>query len=113
MDEDRASTLTVLMDVSAARRETDEKLAELGPMAAKPTDLPDGLKPHLMAFAAQSVNQLIMNPTWANTLFATTLGALATDPKREDPSVLRAYLVQVASTAVAWIEVLDERKSFK
>jgi hypothetical protein len=109
MDEDRASTLTVLMDVSAARRETDEKIAELGPLAAAPRELPDGLKPHLIVYAAEAVAQLITNPSWANTLYATALGAISC--KDDNPDRLRAYLVQVASTAVAWIEILDERKS--
>lgn len=112
MDE-RASTLTVLMDVSAARRETDERIARLAEkgLASTPSELPDGLKPYLQGFAAQAISQLLLEPTWANTLYAAAINTIATDPETEDAETLRAFLVQVASVAVNWIEVLDERKN--
>lgn len=108
--DDRSATMTALMDVSAARRETDEVIEKLGDIAAKPSDLPDGLKPYLLPYVAQATNAVILEPSWANTLYAAVMATIATDPESEGMDALRAYLIQVASTAVAWVETLDERK---
>lgn len=102
--EERASTLAVLMDIGSARRETDEQIEKLGPLAAKPADLPDGLKPHLRAFAGLSIDHLIANPNWGNTMYAAALSTLSTTPE-----LLREHLVQLASVTVSWIEAIDER----
>jgi hypothetical protein len=102
--EERASTMAVLMDISSARREVDEQIESLGPLAAKPADLPDGLKPHLRGIAGVSIDHLIADPNWANTMYAAALCTLSTTPE-----LLREHLVQLASVAVSWIEAIDER----
>lgn len=109
--DDRSATMTALMDVGAARRETDEVIAKLGDIAAKPSDLPDGLKPYLLPYVAQAANAVIFEPSWTNTLYAAVMAAIATDPESEGADALRDYLIQVASVAVAWVEILDERKN--
>lgn len=108
--EDRASTMTVLLDISAARKEVDDRIASYGEDIAKPSDLPDGLKPQLRALANMAVQALLISPSWANTLYAAAIGSISVT---ENDDVLRQQLIEVAQIAVSWIEVIDERNANK
>lgn len=105
METERNSTMAVLLDVGAERKRVDEDLERLGNLAAKSSDVPDGLKPQLGALAEATIAQVLRDPTWANTLYAATICTITTD----EPEKLRDYLIQVANVAVHWAEVIDER----
>jgi hypothetical protein len=106
---DRSSTVAVLMDVGAARREVDEKLSFLGPELARSIlAVEDGLQPQLRRAATLALVNIVKEPTWANALHSAVLNTISLN-ETDNPAVLRRHLVQVASIAVQWIEALDER----
>lgn len=105
---DRSATLSVLMDVGAARKDLDEKIALLGPeFVHQSKDIEDGLKPQLQQLAARAMLNVIAEPTWTNTLYAAVMNTISLGS--EDPALLRKFLLQVANITVHWIEILDER----
>lgn len=106
--EDRASTMAVLLDISAARKKVDDKLASYGDDIAKPSELPDGLKPQLRALASMAIQALVLSPTWSNTLYAAAIGSISAS---ENDDELRRQLIELAQIAVSWIEVIDERNT--
>lgn len=98
--------MAVLLDIGARRREVDEEVEALGDSVASRSQIPDGLAPELRPLAGIAMQTVVRKPTWANILYAATIGTIA---NREDDDQLRALLVDTAQIAVSWIETIDER----
>lgn len=100
-----------MIEIRAERRKQDAKWGE--------QNHPDGTGPHVVmaygdayagdhAHRARAVCQsaaVAGRLTWRHILTEEVFEAFAED----DPTVLRAELIQIAAVAVAWIEAIDRR----
>lgn len=106
-DDGRGHTYAVLMDVGEERKKTDETIGVLRNIgiASAANEVPFGLKPHLSGLALQSLRAMMADPSWANALYAAALAAVTSDDEH-----LRECLIQTASIAVQWAEIIDRQK---
>ncbi|ADJ47892.1 hypothetical protein AMES_6067 [Amycolatopsis mediterranei S699] len=107
-----SQTFTVLAEVSAERAHQDAKWGQQNHPDGTGPDVPLSIRRMLdAADAAFDARHQVESSakagtlTWLEILSEEFFGALAED----DPAALRAELVQVAATAVCWIEAIDRR----
>lgn len=99
------TTMNVLLDVAATRREEEEILAAAG-LTGQGEKVQDGLEPSRAGDAVQAIMNALIKPTWTNAMLAQVLVAGTC----KNTKTLRACLVKVAALAVAWIENIDARE---
>lgn len=98
-------TAGILLDVADLRRRAQEDFAATGESPEIVSQIEFGLRPDRRSLVYEAIAVTLLSPTWSNVLSSTLL--IATTAPDDDE--LRRSLLQVAATAVAWIEVIDEK----